>query len=196
MVNYLELSIENVKDKCRELNNKIDFDYDLVIFIAKGSYIIGQELANISNVPLLEIFATRKGGKLKKVLKPFLKIIPRKVLISLRKKEMNSTYHEKNNDRQVSFDKDIYSNYLNSKKVLLVDDSIDSGNSVLLTKKAIEDFFKNSEVRVAVFNVMSKSQVRPDYYLYEDMMICGPWSNDSRENSMHNKLYNKWKKSE
>ena len=85
LVNYLELSIENVRDKCRELNKKIDFDYDLVIFIAKGSYIIGQELANISNVPLLEIFATRKGGKLKKILKLDLLIKVEMLLVRISK---------------------------------------------------------------------------------------------------------------
>ncbi len=193
-MNYLELSIENVKEKSRNLYEIIDYDYDLVIFIAKGSYLIGKELSEFNNVPLLEIFATRKGGKLKKILKPLFKLIPKKILVALRWKEMTSSYHEKNADRAVSFDENIFSKYKNKKKILLVDDSIDSGNSVILTKNALEKYFNNSQIKVAVFNVMSKSKIMPDYYLYKDMMICGPWSNDSKDNKRHILEYEKWKK--
>lgn len=196
-MNYIELSIENVKKHCKELYFNIikNYSYDLVIFIAKGSYIIGQELSLLANVPLLEIHATRKGGRLKKVLKPFLQFIPKKILVSLRKKEMQSAYHEKNENRQVSFEKEIYNLYKNAKKILLVDDSIDSGNSIIETKKALQDYFPKSEIQVAVFNVMKKSVVKPDYYLYSDTMINGPWSNDSKENPLHTSLYKAWKKS-
>ena len=195
-MNYTELSIENVKEKCNELYKEIkkDYNYDLVIFIARGSYIIGKELADLNNVPLIEIYATRKGGKLKKIIKPLFKFIPKKILIKLRSKEMKSTYHEKNDDRSVSFDENVYSKYVNKKKILLVDDSIDSGNSIKLTKESIENYFKKAKVKVAVFNVMSKSTIKADYNLYKDMMLCGPWSNDSKECNKHLKMYNEWKK--
>ena len=192
-VNYVELSIKNVENKCSELYKEIikDYNYDLVIFIARGSYIIGKCLSELNNVPLLEIYATRKGGKLKKLIKPLFKIIPKKILVKLRSKEMNSTYHEKNKDRNVSFDENNYSKYKECKKILLVDDSIDSGNS---TKETIQKYFNESEIKVAVFNIMSKSNIKADYNLYNDMMICGPWSNDSKECNNHLKMYNEWKK--
>ena len=194
-MDYLELSIKNVEEKSKELYEKIksEYDYDLVIFIAKGSYLIGKELSELNNVPLLEIFATRKGSKLKKVVSPFLKLIPKKILIRLREKEMNSTYHETNNDRTVSFDESIYSKYIDKKKILLVDDSIDSGNSIVLTKNEIKKFFKDAEIKVAVFNVMNKATIKPDFCVYEDTMICGPWSNDSMEHKSNIELYNNWK---
>ena len=195
-MNYTELSIENVKEKSRELYEKIieEYKYDLVIFIAKGSYLIGQELSNLGDAPLLEIYATRKGGNLKKVLKPLIKIIPKKILINLRKKEMNSNYHEKNNDRQVAFNEEEYSKYKKCKKILLVDDSIDSGNSVTLVKEALSNYFSKAEIKVAVFNVMNKSAIKPEFTIYNNVMINGPWSNDSKYNSKHQKMYNEWKK--
>ncbi len=196
-MDYLELSIKNVKEKSRELYEKIvsEYDYDLVIFIAKGSYLIGKELSELNNVPLLEIFATRKGSKLKKVLSPFLKLIPKTILIKLREKEMNSTYHETNNDRTVSFDENIYSRYKDKNKILLVDDSIDSGNSIVLTKNEVKKYFENADVKVAVFNVMNKATIKPDFCVYKDTMICGPWSNDSKEHKDNLKMYMKWKDS-
>lgn len=197
-MNYKELSIKNVEEECKKLYKiiKKDYDYDLVIFIARGSYIIGKELADLNKTPLLEIYATRKGGKLKKLIKPLFKFVPKKILIKLRSKEMKSTYHEKNDDRSVSFNEEEYSKYKKCKKILLVDDSIDSGNSIKLTKEAIKNYYKKAKVKVAVFNVMSKSTIKADYNLYEDIMICGPWSNDSKECNKHLKMYNEWKKGE
>ena len=193
---YIELSLEKVKEKTIELNEiikKNKYDYDIVIFIAKGSYPIAKKLSEINKVPLLEISATRKGGKLKKMLKPFMRIVPQGILIKLRKKEMNSTYHETNKDRNVSFLVENYENYKHKKKILLVDDSVDSGYSIIEVKKVLEKFFKNSEIKVAVFNTMNKSIIKPDFTLYKDTMICGPWSNDSKYHKLFLKEYEKWK---
>ncbi len=194
---YIELSLKSVKEKVNELNEIIvrnNYKYDLVIFIAKGSYPIAKSLSDNSGVPLLEISATRKGGKIKKILKPFMRIVPKKILISLRKNEMNSTYHEKNNERNIVFSEKKYQQYKNCKKILLVDDSIDSGHSIIEVRKELEKFFDNVEIKVAVFNVMNKSTIKPEFTLYEDTMICGPWSSDSKYYNTFIKEYKEWKK--
>ena len=195
-MDYLEISIKEIDEKTQELYKLIKkdkYEYDLVIFIAKGSYYIGKKLSEYNKTPLLEIFATRKGNKIKKILKPFLKFIPKTILIKLREKEMKGNYHEKNNDREVSFNKNIYLKYADCKNILLVDDSVDSGNSVILTKTAISKYFKKANIKVAVFNIMSKSSIKVDYTLYHDVMICGPWSNDSKYNNTYRDMYNQWK---
>mgnify|MGYP003290066005 CR=1 FL=1 len=194
-MDYVELSTINVKGKCNELYEIIidNYQYELVIFVAKGSYIIGKKMSDLQNVPLLEICAMRKAGRIKKVLKPLFRIIPKKILIMLRKREMNSSYHDKNENRQVSFNEEKYKKYKNIKKILLVDDSIDSGNSIIETRKVLNKYFDNAEIKVAVFNVMDKSAIIPDYYLYKNTMINGPWSSDSKENKSYIKEYEKWK---
>lgn len=194
---YIELSLEDVREKSKELNEMIlkeKFDYEVVIFIAKGSYPIASEISKLKGVPLLEISATRKGGKIKKILKPFIKIIPKKILISLRKKEMKSTYHEKNNNRNIAFSDSKYIKYSKCKKILLVDDSIDSGYSIIEVKKVLEKYFNSSDIKVAVFNTMKKSIIKPEFTLYEDTMICGPWSNDSKFYNTFLAEYKEWKK--
>ena len=194
---YIELSLENVRNKAEQLNNEVhkkNYDFDLVIFIAKGSYPIAKRISELNNVPLLEISATRKGKKIKTLIKPFMKFIPRKILIALRKKEMNSTYHENNNERNILYSDEKYKKHLNAKKILLVDDSIDSGYSIIEVKKVLEQYFKKSEIKIAVFNTMKKSVVKADFTLYEDMMICGPWSNDSKYFNKFIREYKEWKK--
>ena len=50
----VELSLKSLEEVSLKLAKKIneDFDYDLVIFIAKGSYLIGKTIADYKNVPL------------------------------------------------------------------------------------------------------------------------------------------------
>lgn len=193
---FLELSKEKLQEENKKLYNIVikNYKYDLVIFIARGSYLVGYDLAKLNNANLLEIFANRNGGKLKKMLRPILTIIPRSIKEKLRKKEMNSNYHEKNSDRKISFNEEIWKNYLDCKNILIVDDSIDTGFSVKSVKEVVINFFKDATVKVAVLNYFEKSQkiVKSDYSLYKETMILGPWSNDSKENRDYMKEYNKW----
>lgn len=192
----IELSKKSLQEEDVKLYKKIieDYDYDLVIFIAKGSFYIGKDLADLNNANLLEIFAKRKGGKLKKAISPFLKIIPKNFKKFLRDKEFNSNYHEKNKDRNVSFNTLQWKKYKESKQILLVDDSIDTGYSIKFAKEAIEKFFSKSTVKVAAINCFSKSEkvVKADYFLHKDTLLIGPWSNDSSENKMFLNEYFEW----
>ena len=124
-MNYVELSSKDVENKTSELYNKIlstDYKFDLVIFIAKGSYTIGKKLSELGNCPLLEIKATRKGNKLKKIISPFLKLIPKKIKMYLRNKEVKSNVHEKNIERNVIYNVEKWSKYKECKNIILVDD--------------------------------------------------------------------------
>ncbi|MCU5552577.1 phosphoribosyltransferase, partial [Bacillus cereus] len=89
-MNCLELSIRNLEKESKKLATKIekDFQPDVVIFIAKGSFLIGQTISEYLNLPLLEIQAVRKGNKLKEFIKPIIKIIPKSLKEYLRRKEI------------------------------------------------------------------------------------------------------------
>ena len=198
-MDYIELSSEDVESKTIELYNVIlssNYKFDLVIFVAKGSYTIGKKLSELGNCPLLEIKATRKGNKLKKIISPFLKIIPKKIKMYLRNKEVKSNVHDKNADRNVIYDVDLWSKYKNCKNIILVDDSVDTGYSIKSCKNEIEKFFNNSDVKVAAFNFFTKSTkvIKVDYIIFKDTMMNGPWSNDSKYHNAFIKEYNNWKK--
>ena len=80
------------------------------------------------------------------------------------------------------------------RRVLLVDDSIDTGNTI----KQIVDYLKKYEleIRVAGINIFSISEevVKVDYYNYRDTLLNGPWSNDSKYYKKFIGDYIKWKK--
>ena len=196
-MNYQELSIKNLKEVNKELYEKIykKYKYDCVIFVAKGAFLIGKNLAEFADVPLLEIYATRKGGKLKKLVNPILKILPEKLKMHLRSKEMKSNIHTKDPDREINYNSDIWQRYKTCKRILLVDDSIDTGYSALLAKNTVANYFRKSDVKVAVINLFDRAKevYEPDFHLYENTMFKGPWSNDSKENKKFLKEYNEWK---
>ncbi len=194
---FINLSKKDVKKNCDKLYKLIikdNYDYDLVIFIAKGSFYIGKDLAELKKVPLLEIEALRKGNNLKRFLRPMLVLLPDSIKKSLRKKELS--FNKNVNpieERYISFNDEIYEKYKKCKKILVVDDSIDTGNSVKQVIDALKKFFKKSTIKVAVFNVMAKSSIKADYTIYEDTLLSGPWSNDSKENKQMINDYLEWK---
>ncbi|WP_308009132.1 phosphoribosyltransferase [uncultured Fusobacterium sp.] len=194
-MNYLELSETDVRKESRKLAKKIekDFNPEVVIFIAKGSYYIGDELSKYFNVSLLEIHAAREKNKLKKIISPMLKLIPKNIKKRLRELEIISGIHNKKNIRNVYMKEKLENKLQNYKKVLLVDDSVDSGNTILAILNYLKKY--NLEIKIAALNVfnVSKEVVTINYFNYEDIMLNGPWSNDSKYNSSFLKDYMKWK---
>ena len=196
---YLKLSIKSLEEENKKLFEIINknFDYDCVVFIAKGSYLIGKDLATFKNVPLLEIFSKRKGATLKKIVNPILKILPTKMKKVLREKEFNSDVHTKNYERKIFFEENIWKKYKNVQNILIVDDSVDTGYSMKFVKDEVHNFFdkeNRKNIKVAALNCFEKSEkiVKTDYFVYKNTILEGPWSNDSKENDNFIKLYKDW----
>jgi len=197
-VKYIELSIKELREKSNELAFQISKSYkpDVVLFIAKGAYLIGDEISRYYDIPLLEITAERNGGKAKEVARPVLKFLPKELKIFLRKLELKSGFHTKNNKRNIYLKDDRY--LIDSKNILIVDDSIDSGNTSKDVFSFIKGNFPNSNVKFAVLNYFEKSTnvFRADYFLYKDTIIMGPMSKDSKEYGDFLNLYNSWTSNE
>jgi hypoxanthine phosphoribosyltransferase len=179
---YLELSIKDTEEVSKQLAQKIsqDFKPDVVVFIAKGAYIIGDVISKYFDVPLIEIHAVREGNTLKNLVSPILKLIPKGIKIYLRKKELQLGVHNKISDRRVYLEKgkDKLEGAVN---VLVVDDSVDTGHTAKQVCDYILRHYENKIVRFASLNYFEESEkvFKVNYSLYKNHIMIGPWSKDS-----------------
>lgn len=189
-MDYLELSLKSLHIENVTLAKNIAtyFHPDIVVYVAKGGYLIGKDIAEYFQVPYIGIHAQREGNKTKEKLANLLKRLPQVVTKFLRQMELKSGVHKKVKQRKVFWDQD--DNYLEKMKnvhnVLLVDDSVDTGYSMkALLPYVIKAAGMPIEVRIASINVWSKSEsvIQTDFYNYRDTIISTPMSNDSREHS-------------
>lgn len=183
---FIELSIEELENQCREWAKEIKKTYqpDLIVYVAKAGYLIGKEMKDVFNVPLVGISATREGNRLKEIVGPIISLLPnfvRNVLISI---ELKSNKHEKNTERQICFHKSLEDiKNEDVKHILVVDDSVDTGHSMKQVIDGIASVFIRAEIKVAGLNVWDKSNnvIITDYALYKNTVIKSPMSKDSTE---------------
>lgn len=194
---YIEFSKKNACEEAIRLAETIKKEYtpDLIVFVSKGAYRIGLDMGRYFDVPVSEIFAERKGGKLKRLISPLMKVMPSGLKKMLRAAEVKSRVHSSDGERNV------YWGYVsdevsekNVKRILLVDDSCDTGNTFKHCIEKIKEKYREAEIRTAAINVFSSSfaMIKTDYYLHRDCMLSGPWSNDSPEHGDFINEYNKY----
>lgn len=62
--------------------------------------------------------------------------------------------------------------------ILIVDDLVDSGKTMLFIKKLLEDALPESTIKVAVLYYKPTSRIKPDYFVEEtEDWIIFPWEN-------------------
>lgn len=187
-----EIRISDVENLALQLSEKIA-PPDLVVFVATGAFSLGQALARLYNVPVCEIKAARSGNSIKSMLTPLLKLLPKGLKLWLRKKEQNSGFHSNNSAREVQFNPPVLEREI--KSILLVDDAVDTGYTILACKNELKKRYPQASVEVAALTVfdMSKQLVQVEYCLYENVILMGPWSNDSKEHVQFVKAYRRAK---
>lgn len=200
-MNYVELSIKSLSEKSSELGRMISDEYapDVIVFIARGGYIVARQIQAVLGSKLIGANAARSGNKLKEHIVPILKLLPEKAKIFLRSVELNSGIHEKKTERKVELHNQI--NYVNQnihQKFLIVDDSIDTGYSMKAVYEEIKKLFHDSEIRCAALNVWDKSKniINADYVLYRNTIIKTPMSKDSKEYGEFLRIYDEYLNSE
>lgn len=194
-MDYIELSLNDLKEKSVELANQIKIDYepDLIIYIAKGGYLIGKYISESLNVMLIPVYAERRTNGFKSVVSPLLQVLPNRIKLFFRSLELKSGVHAVVKKKNVYFKSEDLESLGKVKKILLVDDSVDTGSSVLSIIEEMEKLkISVEEIRVAALNVWGKSTgvVKVAYWIFRDTIIITPMSNDSRYHNDFLELYN------
>ena len=190
------LYTEDFNKECLLLGHDIfaDYDPDVIIGVLNGGGYVGRQIVQVSpkETTYVEVKIQRDGTtkKEKGLIHRILQSLPYGVLNILRilesivleyKSKKNNTKRKgtiKLPDNVVSFLSDG-----ENKKVLLVDDAIDSGATLLLIKQYLMSKFENIDVKIAVITITTKQPlVVADYYrFYNRTLIRFPWSNDIKK---------------
>lgn len=176
-----------------------DFKPDLIIFIAKGGFIIGTVFSQYFAVPLMKVECEREGSRIKKMVAPIFMTLPRVFRFWLIEMEMRMGVHNTLKKRKVKIpdylerlEKEDYKN------IMIVDDSVDTGHTAGCVKQAIEMLFPKSKIKFASISVIrySLSAFQTDFYLFKDTIIQTGTSKDSKEYKKFIGKYREWEKNE
>lgn len=179
---------------CAELAEKIKQSYqpEVIVGIATGGQFVAQILSEQMNIPLAIVKKQRPMTKIKNKIRLdlVLKKLPYVVSNILRVLEtkFNEYRYEKNkssvsyNDVSVEWIKGSFTFLASFNKILIVDDSIDSGKTLYLVKRFIEmNLDDKVEIKTAVLNQTFKNPlINSDFLLDKNVIYRFPWSKDTK----------------
>ncbi|WP_390225275.1 phosphoribosyltransferase [Brenneria goodwinii] len=177
-------------DLCDELSLLVKKNYtpDIIVGIATGGEVVAQSLSKHFKVPLIIIKRQRNLTKYKSKfhLSKFLPYLPRSLnnflrICEIKFNEKRFLFHNKLWDPcDVILKSGDVSLLSGVNKILIVDDSVDSGSTMVDCIDFIRLYADETAIlKTASLNVtFSEPVITPDFFLYKDVLIRFPWSND------------------
>ncbi|AVJ16953.1 hypothetical protein CLM71_07320 [Serratia sp. MYb239] len=175
---------------CFQLADKINSGYspDLIVGVATGGEFVAKKIAERLNVPTLIIKRQRGATKYKTKFKisKLLPLLPEFINNKLRVFEVKYNewvFNKKGrvvNSGKVIFKEGDAEQLKKSKNIILVDDSVDSGGTFVDCINFLNNHCKQETViKTAALNVtFSDPVVKPDFCMYEEILLRCPWAND------------------
>lgn len=190
-------SKSEVEADCRIWAEEIGKEYspDLIVFIAKSGFLFARPMAEFFNCPMVDISVNRPGNDKKDVIKKIIPKIPQWLLFLLLKSKANYSYNEENSDREVKLSERFKSlDWAQYKRILVVDDSTDTGWSLVAVKNELKKRAFDAEIRTASYCVidLSKNRVDVEYCRYKNTIVVTATSRYSKENGEFNKSLDSW----
>ncbi len=180
----ITLGPKKFEEACRQLARKISVafpeGFDVIVGIPRGGKFVAEKLlndfpdANYTEIQLQRDVTKYKKGAVNRVLKR----LPTTVTNLLRIIESYLLRKRPVADKEVRIpDLSLPSS---CKRVLLVDDAVDSGRTLLAVKNIIKELAPDASVVTAVITVTTKDPVIiPDVRLYNALVLVRfPWSAD------------------
>lgn len=195
-MNYTELSLNRLREVSIEAAWKIKQieNIDLIVYVAKAGFPIAIYMNEVLQCGIIGIDAKRKGNGIKSVLGAIVSYMPRFIRDILITIEIKSNVHKQDTERNICFHESVDRiSRSNVKSILIVDDSVDTGNSIRAVVEAVKEVFPRADTKIYSLNVweQSKALVSVDYMTYVDTVIRAPMSKDSREYKNFCKLYDR-----
>ncbi len=185
-IKAFSMPMEEVQKDCEVWAKEIAKQYipDLIVFIAKSGYMFAEPMTKIFKCNMVDIEAFRPANDKKNKLKKVIYHIPEKLVLKI----VSSRFMYRFNEKKIARDVNDTERLLREKneihkKILIVDDSVDTGWTLKEVINHITKLFPESEIKVASYSVIhySKCRVNVDFYRYEDTVILTATSRKSDE---------------
>lgn len=166
-----------LQDKC------IDFQPDMVVGIANG----GVRLANLlySGIPHASIDCHRPSTQRKqgKAARWILRHLPYWVLDQLRICEARLLSRKSQQPAQVRITPAHAEAIAQARRILLVDDAVDSGRTLQACLRQLAAIAPNANIKsAAITTTTSRPAAKPDIFIYDNFtLIRFPWSIDAKK---------------
>ena len=191
----ITLSQKELRNEAFSLCNTIREDHftpDIILGIATGGIYISRPMKECFEEKAwhgfyTEIKLSRHTTKIKKSIniKSILLKLPYSILNLLRMLEvtlfekMKSNTYNPNKESRVTLTKELQDNIKNANSILLVDDAIDTGTTLLAIKNVIKSLNPHITIKVAVLTVTHKEPyIEPEYTNYKRVLLRCPWAED------------------
>lgn len=181
-------------DVVRQLEDQViasDFTPNLIVGIPTGGHLVVNAMKKLTNgIDVCFISKQRKSTVTKKKLKlsQLLPYLPRSINNILRKveswlREQNFKYNRdsllKNQVDTIEIDNQTRNLIKNSKYILIVDDAIDSGQTMKAVVETIQKYRHDTLIKIAVINTtFDNPLVAPDYIVFLKQIVRYPWASD------------------
>lgn len=182
-------------EMCRNLWEQViesGYTPDIIVAVERAGVYVAEEM-HIKDY--FSVRCRREGTEAKKGgLGRILRYLPAQINIILRKIEYHLlVWRDKSVDyrpRQVEVPTALKKRLKEGgKKVLIVDDAVDSGRSLLSVINKLAEYDSNNKIQSAVITVTRPETVcSPDFALYRNRTIIRfPWAEDRRQSNRNNK---------
>lgn len=196
-INVFRRSAAEVREDCRKCAEEIakSFMPDIIIFIAKSGFLMAKPIAEYFNCEMADVTVKRPGDNKKDFIRKIFHYVPDFLLFAVLKSKFMYSFNDKHTERTLipgrKFERINLAYY---KKILIVDDSADTGLSIMKAKQEIEKLAPESEIKIFCYCVISLSQKRinVDYFRYMDTIAITSTSRYSHEHKAFLDELEKW----
>ncbi len=191
-------TMKEVREDCILWAEEISesFRPDIVVFIAKSGFLFAEPIAEYFGCNMMDITVKRPGDKVKDSIKKIFHHIPKFLWFALIR--LGFGYNDKHSDRVLTYGRKFLPDDLAKyKNILLVDDSADTGFTVIKAEHEIQRLAPESQIKVCCYCVLSmcEKRVRIDYSRYKDTVIFTGTSRYSDEYSEFVRRLEEWEES-
>lgn len=183
-INIITLHESDFREKCKELEQLVSTSYtpDFIIGIKHGGEYVSKNM--MLHLPHFAIKCQRKSTPLKEKLNSIFVVLQNMPLWfrDLLRIVESKILPKKSRAKAAIVLDDPFPD-ITDKKILLVDDAVDSGITLKSVFMKLKEAFPTAQIRTAVFTVTTSDPIiKPDYYLFkEKTLIRFPWSKDYKQ---------------